>query len=865
MAASIKLGPVAEHIATLVADQVRERGIVVWYDPTHAYDTVIKALGDDPAPLPEGTQLTCWDRSYLALRRSIDGLLTGDRPPLLVAYVGADRPDARGALIELEMAGAVMRPGALPPPCNTDLGLRAREALAGRLPAQHVDKLVADATSGRIGLEEMDRQASQWRDQRVGALFAVYSVWDPVDIARAFLLQPEKDQTLLAREGLPALVTLLAEVFGAILAQSEPAALRSAFGQHVVRTDAAQLFAPADVSETDSEAQACIRLASVWRGVRESSARDAYVVQASAVDKELRGELGSVQLAALRQSEALPTAEARLQQLIEQALAVAPTQAHVDLARERQRSVWSQASPEVLGRWALIAAAGRLMLEVAYVDGEVRSRPWTARELFEHYAGGEHPWCEMDAAHRHLEERYHADDAVTITFEPTTQQLLSVARQRYHAVANELAERFTRALVAERFELAGVLRQRDTFAKGLRPLIGEGKIAYVWVDALRFEMARDLVARLGDGFEATLRPTLATAPTITDVGMAALVPGAEGQVELVQNGPGKVALRIGDKVVGGIDDRVALLRAAMGGKLCHLRLDDFDARRREVQEAVKAADVVLLTSQEIDLISETGTVKLARRAMDGIVQELASALRGLAHLGVARAVVVADHGFVFGESLDTSTKIDPPGGQTVDLHRRCWVGSGGRESPSYLRARAADLGLGGDLELAFPWNLGGFKAGGPDSGYLHGGLSLMEAVVPVVVLRAKAAAPGAGRFTWALTLGSKQITAPFLSVSVQGHPAGKQLDLFVAPPRVRLELRVGGARVSRTEAASYGRAEGAEEIELRYAPNGAGLEPVTVTLLIPDERGPSMASLHLLDAEGGELAVERTIPLHIGM
>jgi len=861
----MSLGPVAERIATLVADQVRDRGVVVWYDPNRAYVSVVKALDDDLVPLPEGTHVTCWDGSYLALRRSVDGMLGGDRPPLLVVYVPADRADARNALIELEMAGAVMRPGALPPPCNTDLAVRAREALAGRLPAAHVDQLVADATGGRIGLEEMDRQASQWRDQRVGALFEVYGVWDPVDIARAFLLHPEKDETLVAREALPALVALLAEVFGAKLSQSEAAALRSAFGRLVVRTDAAQLFAPPDAPAANAEAQACIRLASTWRGVREPSGRGAYVEQASAVDKELRDEIIGVGLDALRQSEALPTAEARLQRLIEQALAVAPTQAHVDLARERQRSVWSQAWPEVLGRWALIAAAGRLLLEVAHVDGELRSRPWTARELFEQYAAGERPWCEIDSAHRHLEERYHADDAATIAFEPTTQQLLSVARQRYHAVANELAERFTRTLVAEHFELAGGLRQRDTFAKGLRPLIGESKTAYVWVDALRYEMARDLVARLGDGFEASLRATMATAPTITDVGMAALVPGAEGEVELVQNGPGKVALRIGDKVVGGIDDRVVLLRAATGGKLCHLRLDDFDARRRDVQEAVKAADVVLLTSQEIDLISETGNVKLARRAMDGIIQELATALRGLAHLGVARAVVVADHGFVFGESLDTSTKIDPPGGQTVDLHRRCWVGRGGKESPSYLRARAADVGLGGDLELAFPWNLGGFKAGGTDSGYLHGGLSLMEAVVPVVVLTAKAATPGAGRFTWTLTLGSKQITAPFLSVSVQGHPAGKQLDLFAAPPHVRLELRVGGTRVSRTEAASYGRAEGAEEIELRYAPNRAGLEPVTITLIVPDERGPATASLHLLDAEGGELAAERNIPLHIGM
>ena len=37
----------------------------------------------------------------------------------------------------------------------------------------------------------------------------------------------------------------------------------------------------------------------------------------------------------------------------------------------------------------------------------------------------------------------------------------------------------------------GVLRQRDVFATQVQPRLAEGKTAYVWVDALRFEMARE--------------------------------------------------------------------------------------------------------------------------------------------------------------------------------------------------------------------------------------------------------------------------------------------------------------------------------------------------------------------------------------
>ena len=52
----------------------------------------------------------------------------------------------------------------------------------------------------------------------------------------------------------------------------------------------------------------------------------------------------------------------------------------------------------------------------------------------------------------------------------------------------------------------GVLRQRDIFEKQVKPLLGEGKVAYVWVDALRFEMARELCLLLKDDFKVEIQP-----------------------------------------------------------------------------------------------------------------------------------------------------------------------------------------------------------------------------------------------------------------------------------------------------------------------------------------------------------------------
>ena len=56
-------------------------------------------------------------------------------------------------------------------------------------------------------------------------------------------------------------------------------------------------------------------------------------------------------------------------------------------------------------------------------------------------------------------------------------------------------------------------------------------------------------------------------------------------------------------------------------------------------------------------------------------------------------------------------KMDNPGGDTVDLHRRCWIGHGGT-TPAGRPRVGAELGYDTDLDFVFPTGLGVFKAGG---------------------------------------------------------------------------------------------------------------------------------------------------------
>src|SRR5205085_8071805 len=136
-------------------------------------------------------------------------------------------------------------------------------------------------------------------------------------------------------------------------------------------------------------------------------------------------------------------------------------------------------------------------------------------------------------------------------------------------------------------------------------------------------------------------------------------------------------------------------------------------QRSRLTRKLDGAQVVIVRSQEIDHAGETGFTFQARQVMDTVIDNLARAIRKLSAAGIEHAVVSADHGHLFfANDRDESMRTDAPGGNTVELHRRCWIGRGGATSAGCVRVAASSLGYASDLELVFPAAPGVFKAGG---------------------------------------------------------------------------------------------------------------------------------------------------------
>jgi hypothetical protein len=68
-------GLVTKYLRKLIARQIEDRPLVVWYDPERAYATAARTLDIADAAVAR------YDGSFLKLRREIDPLLNGLQRP----------------------------------------------------------------------------------------------------------------------------------------------------------------------------------------------------------------------------------------------------------------------------------------------------------------------------------------------------------------------------------------------------------------------------------------------------------------------------------------------------------------------------------------------------------------------------------------------------------------------------------------------------------------------------------------------------------------------------------------------------------------------------------------------------------------
>ncbi len=848
------MGVVTDYLCGLIARQVQECGLVVWYDPDRAYEVVASHL-----EIP-GAEVFRLEDSLLRLRAKVEPLIefvgsdgqfteSPEKARRLVIYVPHPREDLHFGLIELDRAGSIMEPGAPALPRNTRLEVVARHALAKVMAGDQVEAICVKVAKGQYRLEDLDRLAEQGPGPGVGGLILVYGTAEAGEVTLRFLTDPNRDEALVARGVMPELAALLTRELGIRLDDSvRPQEARQDLERLALLTDFVASLRTEQVPPSlefvelpsgPTERQAIRALMDRWRN--RADLRPVYLAAAKRVEEEVGANRFRLSLEALTSVNTFPCHESQLLRLAEETALAGEFERICQIARERKLAFWPGQEGAWLLRWHLIETVCRLIAAARKFQEEVKTSPRIPEVLVRRYCEGEASWCVLDTLHRHVERQYAAFDLAPDADHEGLQRLVELGRREYMEGIGAMAEAFSSALEAKDFDCGGLPRQAAVFATHVQPPgQQEEKTAFILVDALRFEMARELLEGLHDRFAVDLGPVVAMLPTITPVGMAALLPGAEMGMTLLEGGKGNVGIDIGGKALKDRAARVAFIQEKVAGPIIALKLEDLLKPSKFTRDKLANARLVIVTSRELDSLSEGEHVDLARQAMDAVLDHLRRVIRNLAALGVARVVVSADHGYLFGEAIEIGMKIDPPAGKTTDLHRRVWIGKGGETGPGVLRVPTSRVGLQGGLELVFPRGLACFKVKGGDRQFFHGGISLQEVVVPVAVLRVQAAKPViATRPTIVASMERKKVTTRFFSVTLTYEETG-----LYDPGALRVKLigRTNRKDVAVPAMAAYGFEEGTREMILQRG------KPNPVTMMLTSEVESRSITVHVLDA-----------------
>jgi hypothetical protein len=847
------MGNVSQYLRELIARQIKEHGIVVWFDPDEHFRAFIQDF-----EIPD-TKVFGYEGSFFALRHMLEPFINGLESPRLLIYVPLAEAATHHALAEFAAAGVVVQPGQQPPTRNTRLSVLARNALKPLIGEQAAGAIEKQVESNKLSLADLDRLAEDGLGASTGVVSVIFDSANPMHVALTFLSGTIQDSEVTKKEAGAELGRLFQNTFGGEFPDGESlAAMRNRLARHVLATDFVgriqgklpDRLSSLKIAATEATREVCMLLAANWRNERPR--RESYITYANQIEQELNVSQIQLELSQSVQAETFQEMERSLLRAAEANLLQDPEDEFVELARARQSSFWSECVPDLQAHWALVASAGQVLLEARRIEKEMKTLSPGFEIIFRAYTDGERPWCLLDTFHRHMERRWHNFDFEIGARHKSLEQLVVKARQRYMEVGGRVSETFLTRAQAVDFRSTTLRYQTEIFATAVKPKLAGGKTAYVVVDALRYEMARELSGSLAKEAKLVIEARLAAVPTITPIGMAALLPGAEESLAVQGLGGGQLGAEVGGVLLKDRKARVNYLKEKAGVSVFEGKLEDLLPKpKKKTEEAIRAADLIFITSQEIDALCEGDNVSLARRLMDDILHDLRRACRILSDLDVTTIVFAADHGFLFGDELGSDVKIDPPGGETADLHRRVWVGRGGTASKSYLRAKMKDFNIGGDLELATPFNFACFKVAGGAKAYFHGGLSPQEWIVPVITLTsAKKAAPSPSTdIEWKLVPGSSKITTRFVSVQVIGNSGGL---LQAVAPKVRVEVRVKSECLSVPVSSSYGFEEATGDVQLKSSETLIGaLEPNTITLMIKEAHADKRVSIHLLDAASG--------------
>lgn len=251
--------------------------------------------------------------------------------------------------------------------------------------------------------------------------------------------------------------------------------------------------------------------------------------------------------------------------------------------------------------------------------------------------------------------------------------------------------------------------------------------AIIFLDACRLDLGWRLAGLLNQGEpaqRANVQAAIAPIPSITALGMPFALPIKREQLHVdlaMDNKSFEVTADGFDGDLRWAEQRRKWLKQTFDVK-DWLEMDevlDGDSLRK----SGRSRKLIAVHGDELD--SHDGQLKLT--GADDHLRRYVQAVRKLRDAGYHRVIIVSDHGFFHWQPDDHEIEDEQPTGKVLWKHRRAMVGHD-LSHPSAVRLKVPQS----DLEVVVPRSTNAFRTYG-GLGFFHGGATLQELVIPVIV------------------------------------------------------------------------------------------------------------------------------------
>ncbi len=303
----------------------------------------------------------------------------------------------------------------------------------------------------------------------------------------------------------------------------------------------------------------------------------------------------------------------------------------------------------------------------------------------------------------------------------------------------ELSSCWTNAVADDLMKIgyvSEIRKQRDFFRHYIKPAANNSRVFVIISDALRYEVAVEVcdnITRTTRG-SAKVEAVQSVFPSITKFGMASLLPGKELSVnddmEVLVDGMQTRSTMEREQVLCNINDNSIAVQYT----------DVLNMKRAKRRELVSGKSVVYIYHNTIDAIGDkAATEQKIFEACSDTIQELSNLVRIVVNdMQGTDVFITADHGFLYTYSpLAESDKLGKNtfSGKTYETGRRYVIVAPDTTADYLLPVRMDGEITGTPVKGFTPRDTTRIKVTGGGENYVHGGISLQEMLVPVIVYK----------------------------------------------------------------------------------------------------------------------------------